>query len=182
MSGQYTKVTERILLGNAVACGGLGAKALGSLHISTPGEEMCLAAMRSRQLVAPKDLQHERLHLSVGGHATLWWDEYSQPLTMAMLDKVSDWYASFSAKQLKDRPVLIHCAAGRHRSPTIAMALLCHHYGWDITDATHHLTKCVASYTPPARILLEGPDLKTLGQWLTLRKQQQTKPPKRHAN
>lgn len=180
MIGRYAKVTERILMGEAITCGGLGAKVIGSLHISTPGEEMCLAASRSRTLVGPKSHKHQHLHLSVGGHATLWWEEYNQPLTMAMLDKVSDWYASFTSKQGKDLPVLVHCADGRHRSPTIVAAILCHHHGWDLMDAIPHLTMCVSEYSPPAHILLNGEDLKTLTQWLTLRKPQPARQAKRN--
>ncbi len=48
---------------------------------------------------------------------------------------------ALSVLQQSDTKLLIHCVAGRHRGPMMALAVLCA-LGWDRDDAMRHISQC----------------------------------------
>jgi protein-tyrosine phosphatase len=47
---------------------------------------------------------------------------------------------ALSALAQPDSKLLIHCVAGRHRGPMMALAVLCT-MGWDMEDAMRHIAE-----------------------------------------
>jgi len=114
---QVTRLTPTLYLGNAKWCAHrekhLNYK---TLHITTPGEEMCPEAILVRD-----DLEHGDLLDDGTGGKVMGWGEYTEDLLPHMVLESIEWY-----REVRDggNRALVHCAAGVHRSTTICLALL----------------------------------------------------------
>lgn len=114
---KVTNLTQDLRLGDADWCIECrDVKGIRTLHITTPGEEMCAEAFLVRH-----KLKHGSMLDDGRGGLVMGWNEYLEPLTMDMLRGAVDWYKS--VKEDGDS-AFVHCAAGLHRSPTVCLALL----------------------------------------------------------
>jgi protein-tyrosine phosphatase len=95
-------------------------------------------------------------------NAVLGWDEYRQPLTLDMLNACANWY---SAQREMGHLCMIHCAAGLHRSPTIALALLMKMERQTYGDAWAKLTLGMQRYANPAKPMFETEDIDRVVLW-----------------
>lgn len=154
MAGQFTKLSDRLHLGNAEHCRQFNPR-IPTLHIQSPTEAFCGHG------------QHDLVHSEHGSatfvdkaNVVLIWDEYKQDLTHAMLDHARVWFESHAPN-----PVFIHCAAGLHRSTTFSIAMLMVE-GLEFEDAIAKLCKGMARYQFPYPPFLEGDDLRTVRSWI----------------
>jgi len=155
---RHTKVTDRIYLGDVYCCREVGQGAnTPTLHITSPGEEFCGMAKE-----AAGYLMHEDLVQWGGGDAVLGWDEFNQPLTHHMLHQCEKWAE-------KHDEVFIHCHAGLHRSPTVALALACVLDGMDFFDAIALVGEAMREYDISVAPQWTGADLRTVSKWLDRR-------------
>jgi len=152
--GQHTRV-RNILLTNAHYCREHLGVLPRTIHIVMPGQRYCRGSHGDA-----KREKHGDFHV-VGDQGILVWEEYRQPLTFDMLDKCWDHYHRGRGSQ-----VVVHCAAGLHRSPTITLALLSRASLTDPLYILPELLDGMREYPIPASPHFDVDDLRTVNEWL----------------